>query len=209
MKKTFSYLALGDSYTIGEAVEQQESFPHQLAAILNERGLAVSSPKIIAKTGWTTGELKHAIQQEQLSETFDLVTLLIGVNNQYRGYSPDAYRKEFADLLRMAIGFARGDKQHVVVISIPDWGVTEFAQQSGRNLETISREVALFNEIKRQETQLQQVAYVDITPISQEAIYKPLLIACDGLHPSERMYAQWAKLIAEKIVTSGMLGIQA
>lgn len=196
-KKT--YLALGDSYTIGEAVEQEESFPFQLTRLLNDTGHQFEQPKVIAKTGWTTDELRHAIQQEQITETFDLVTLLIGVNNQYRGYSQETYRAEFAELLETAISFAAGKKENVYVVSIPDWGVTEFAKNSGRDLKTISDEIDAFNRINEQETAAQNVTYVDITPGSRQAIKKQNLIASDGLHPSGKMYAEWATLIAEKI----------
>ncbi|MGE6218555.1 SGNH/GDSL hydrolase family protein [Nubsella zeaxanthinifaciens] len=199
MTKQLSYLALGDSYTIGEAVEQSASFPHQLVALLKEKGLEVSEPKVIAKTGWTTDELKAAIEQEKINETFDLVTLLIGVNNQYRGYSPEVYKKEFAELLEMAIGFAKGEQQRVYVVSIPDWGVTEFAQQSGRNQQTISEEIDVFNEINKQITVAKQVSYLDITPASREAVNDNSLIAKDGLHPSEKMYQQWAQRLAASI----------
>lgn len=199
MAQQISYLALGDSYTIGEAVEQSASFPHQLVALLKEKGLEVSEPKVIAKTGWTTDELKAAIQQEKINENFDLVTLLIGVNNQYRGYSPEVYKKEFTELLEMAIGFAKGEQQRVYVVSIPDWGVTEFAQQSGRNQQTISEEIDVFNEINKQITVAKQVSYLDITPASREAVNDNSLIAKDGLHPSEKMYQQWAQRLAASI----------
>lgn len=199
MKNKLTYLALGDSYTIGEAIEQSESFPFQLVEILNAQAVQFQNPKVIAKTGWTTDELRHAIQQEQILETFDLVTLLVGVNNQYRGYSQETYRKEFAELLEMAIGFAGGDKSKVYVVSIPDWGVTAFAKQSGRDLKTISNEIDAFNAINRKETEAKQVTYIDITPVSRQAIKKQTLIAGDGLHPSGKMYAEWAKLLAEQI----------
>lgn len=202
MENRLSYLALGDSYTIGEAVEPSNSFPFQLVEILKNKEILFESPKVIAKTGWTTDELRHAIQQEQMVKTFDLVTLLIGVNNQYRGYSPETYRKEFAALLETSIRFAGGDKDKVFVVSIPDWGVTEFAKQSGRELKTISNEIDAFNEINRQETVSRQVSYIDITPISRQAIKKPTLIASDGLHPSKKMYTEWASLLAEKISKS-------
>lgn len=205
MKNKLTYLALGDSYTIGEAVEQSESFPYQLVEILNAQNFQFENPKVIAKTGWTTDELHHAIQQEQVSETFDLVTLLIGVNNQYRGYAQEIYRKEFAELLELAIGFAGGGKNKVYVVSIPDWGVTEFAKQSGRDLQTISNEIDAFNTINRQEAEAKQVTYVDITPISRQAIKKQTLIAGDGLHPSGKMYGEWAKLLAERIDRNGYL----
>ncbi|MDQ8003756.1 MAG: SGNH/GDSL hydrolase family protein [Pedobacter sp.] len=196
-KKT--YLALGDSYTIGEAVEQEESFPFQLTKLLSDGGDAFEQPKVIAKTGWTTDELRHAIQQEQITETFDLVTLLIGVNNQYRGYSQETYRTEFAELLETAISFAAGKKENVYVVSIPDWGVTEFAKNSGRDLQAISDEIDSFNGINRQETEARNVTYVDITPGSRQAIKKQNLIASDGLHPSGKMYSEWAKLLAEEV----------
>lgn len=156
-------------------------------------------PKVIAKTGWTTDELRHAIQQEHITATFDLVTLLIGVNNQYRGYSQETYRTEFAELLQIAIGFAGADQTRVYVVAIPDWGVTEFAKQSGRDLEVISQEIDAFNEINRQEAVKLQVAYVDIAAISRQAIKNNLLIADDGLHPSGEMYAEWAKQLSEAI----------
>jgi lysophospholipase L1-like esterase len=196
-KKT--YLALGDSYTIGEAVEQEESFPFQLTKLLSDGGDEFEQPKVIAKTGWTTDELRHAIQQEQITETFDLVTLLIGVNNQYRGYSQETYRAEFAELLETAISFAAGKKENVYVVSIPDWGVTEFAKNSGRDLQAISDEIDTFNRINRQETEVRNVTYVDLTPGSRQAIKKQNLIAGDGLHPSGKMYAEWAKLLAEEV----------
>lgn len=199
MANSIYYLALGDSYTIGEAVEQQNSFPYQLVAMLNSKEHETAVPKIIAKTGWTTDELKQAIQQEQIAETFGLVTLLIGVNNQYRGYPQDTYRKEFAQLLETAISFAGGKKENVYVVSIPDWGVTKFAKQSGRDLKTISEEIDAFNQINKQETEERKVAYVDITPISRQAVNEQSLIANDGLHPSGKMYGEWAKLIAAEI----------
>ncbi|SOD20207.1 SGNH/GDSL hydrolase family protein [Pedobacter xixiisoli] len=202
MANPLSYLALGDSYTIGEAVEQAASFPFQLVEILKAQGIEIAQPKVVAKTGWTTDELRHAIQQEQIVETFDLVTLLIGVNNQYRGYSQETYRTEFAELLEMAIGFAGGDISKVYMVSIPDWGVTEFAKQSGRDLKTISQEIDVFNEINRQETIAKQVAYIDITAISRQAIKKKTLIADDGLHPSGKMYTEWAKQLADEIRTN-------
>jgi len=197
---TLSYLALGDSYTIGEAVEIHESFPYQLVEVLKAKHLDFAVPKIIAKTGWTTDELRHAILQEQITDTFDLVTLLIGVNNQYRGYSQETYRKEFAELLEMAIGFAGGNKTNVYVVSIPDWGVTEFAKQSGRDLKNISNEIDAFNQINKQETEAKQVSYIDITLGSRQALKKQTLIAQDGLHPSGKMYAEWAQQIAEKLL---------
>ncbi|RZL34474.1 MAG: SGNH/GDSL hydrolase family protein, partial [Pedobacter sp.] len=142
-----TYLALGDSYTIGEAVSEKESFPFQLAAQLRVAGLNVSTPKIVAKTGWTTSELQTAIKAENLTTNYDVVTLLIGVNNQYRSESQAEYKKEFVALLNTAIAFAKGNKKHVFVVSIPDWGVTPFGKASGKSAQTIAKEIDAFNAI--------------------------------------------------------------
>ena len=198
---TLSYLALGDSYTIGEAVSQRESFPFQLASQLRNTGLDFSSsPKIIAKTGWTTDELQAAIKADNtINTTYDVVTLLIGVNNQYRGNSLVTYRKEFKELLQTAINFAGGNKQHVFVVSIPDWGVTPFAKQSGRDPKIIAQEIDSFNAVNKEETLALGITYTDITPASRNANTDPALIAKDGLHPSGKMYADWANALAPKI----------
>jgi len=181
------YLALGDSYTIGESVAPEERFPNQLA-----RTLGIGEPQIIAKTGWTTDELDAAIDAADPKGPFDLVTLLIGVNNQYRGRSADEYRAQFIALLQRAIGFAGGDAKRVIVVSIPDWGVTPFA--ASRDRAKIAREIDQFNAINREEARRAGARYVDITPISRGA--DPALVAADGLHPSGKQYAEWAKAIA-------------
>ena len=180
------YLALGDSYTIGESVAPADRFPHQLARELN-----LGEPQIIAKTGWTTDELNDAIDAANPQGPFDLVTLLIGVNNQYRGRDPDQFRGEFAALLQRAIGFAGGDPKNVVVVSIPDWGVTPFAE--GRDRAKIAAEIDRYNAVNREEAARAGALYVDITPISRSG--DPALVAGDGLHPSGKQYAEWAKLI--------------
>lgn len=193
------YLALGDSYTIGESVDENERWSNQLAAMLetspqlggNEGGIDIDVT-IIARTGWTTSELWDGIQKETLSPPYDMVSLLIGVNNQYRGYDIEEYRTEFIFLLNKAIEYAGGDASKVFVLSIPDWGVTPFAQ--GRDAEKIAGEIDAFNQINREETQKMGIQYVDITPVSRKAVYYPELIAGDGLHPSGKMYAEWAKL---------------
>ncbi|SFG60819.1 SGNH/GDSL hydrolase family protein [Pedobacter insulae] len=187
-----TYLALGDSYTIGEAVSQSESFPYQVAAQLKLQGMNVASPKIIAKTGWTTDELQAAIKAEELTEKFDIVTLLIGVNNQYRGYSKDTYRKEFKELLQTAINFAGGNVNKVFVISIPDWGVTPFGKGSGRDTKLIAEEIDAYNVINKEETLALKVSYTDITPGSRKAATDLSLVATDGLHYSGKMHLQWA-----------------
>ena len=181
-------LALGDSYTIGESVTPVENFANQLAAALR-----VAQPRIVAKTGWTTDELDKAIDAASLPNRFDLVTLLIGVNNQYRGRDADEYRVQFAALLKRAIGFAGGRPARVIVVSIPDWGVTPFA--AGRDRAKIAAEIDRFNAINREETLRAGAHYADITAISRRAANDPSLLAADGLHPSGRMYAQWVAVI--------------
>jgi lysophospholipase L1-like esterase len=181
------YLALGDSYTIGESVPASERFPVQLA-----RQLGIGEPQIIAKTGWTTDELNAAIDAANPQGPFDLVTLLIGVNNQYRGRDAEQYRGEFAALLQRAIGFAGGDAKKVIVVSIPDWGVTPFAE--GRDRAKIAAEIDRYNAINREEAQRAGAKYVDITPISRGS--DPSLVAADGLHPSGAQYALWVQAIS-------------
>lgn len=187
----FRYLALGDSYTIGESVEEGERFPNQLAALLANEGITVEV-KTIARTGWTTDELWQGIQAETLSPPYDMVSLLIGVNNQYRGRSIEEYREGFVFLLNKAIEYAGGNIRHIIVFSIPDWGVTPFAY--GRDTTKIAAEIDAFNQVNLEESQKAGVHYVDVTPISRLALNDKGLIASDGLHPSGSMYAQWAQL---------------
>lgn len=182
------YLALGDSYTIGESVAENERWSNQLATLLG----ADIEVQIIARTGWTTSELWEGIQAQGVNPPYDMVSLLIGVNNQYRGYDIEEYRTEFIFLLNKAIEYAGGDNQKVFVLSIPDWGVTPFA--NGRDAEKIASEIDAFNKVNKDESEKAGVAYVDITPVSREAVNDATLIAGDGLHPSGKMYAQWAKL---------------
>jgi len=184
------FLALGDSYTIGESVAVADRWPNQLARTLRSRGLAIADPEIIAKTGWTTDELSSAIDAANPHGSYSLVTLLIGVNNQYRGRDAGQYRKEFAALLQRAIGFAGGNAKRVVVVSIPDWGVTLFAE--GRDRAKIAAEIDRFNAIAAEETKRAGSKYADITPVSRK---NPTLVGPDGLHPSATMYAQWVSVI--------------
>lgn len=197
---TKSYLALGDSYTIGESVLPQESFPFQLQSLLKAQKTDVSSPRIIATTGWTTDELQSAIKQADVKVKYDFVTLLIGVNNQYRGYPIDTYKKEFSILLQTAIAFADGKKDHVFVISIPDWGVTPFGKSSGKDVNSIAKEIDAFNEVNQSITLAAGVSYTDITPASRNAAIDLGLVAKDGLHPSSKMYAIWAAELSPKVL---------
>ena len=186
-------LALGDSYTIGESVPVDERWPVQLAAALRERGLTVDDPQIIAKTGWTTDELTAAIDAAKPKGPFDLVTLLIGVNNQYRGRDVEQYRGEFAELLQAAIAFAGGDVRRVIVVSIPDWGVTPFAE--GRDRAAIAAAIDRYNAVNREETLRAGSRYVDITAGSRRAATEPSLTAGDRLHPSGVMYREWTSAV--------------
>lgn len=199
-KNKISYLAIGDSYTIGEAVPLQGSFPYQLTAILKDSGLDVGTPHIIAKTGWTTSELQEAIKKANLNEQFTVVTLLIGVNNQYRGESKEKYRKEFKELLQTALGFANGNKAGVFVVSIPDWGLTPYGLESGRDISTVSSDIDAFNAINKEETLSQGISYTDITPGSRLVVSDKELVASDGLHPSAKMYQEWAVQLAPALI---------
>jgi lysophospholipase L1-like esterase len=182
------FLALGDSYTIGEAVSPEERWP----ALLAQR-LALAEPLIIARTGWSTDELSAAIDEAKPAGPFDLVSLLIGVNNQYRGRDAESYRAEFSDLLRRAIRFGGGRPRRVVVVSIPDWGVTPFA--ADRDAAQIAADIDRFNAVNREEAERAGTHYADIVSISREARTDPSLIASDGLHPSAAMYRRWVGII--------------
>jgi len=187
-----SYLALGDSYTIGEAVAVEGRWPHQLAAALRAQGVDLADPQTIATTGWTTDELDAGIDAAAPQGPFAFVTLLIGVNNQYRGRPLNEYRHQFEALLQRAIGFAGGDAARVLVLSFPDWGATPFGAGSGRDLARIGIETDEFNGAAKVISTQQGVAFVDITDISRAHGADPTMIAEDGLHPSTRMYALWA-----------------
>ena len=189
------FLALGDSYTIGESVPEEERWPNQLAKLLAKQGIE-SDVTIIARTSWTTDELWRGIQAQEIEPPYDLVSLLIGVNNQYRGYDVQEYREQFVFLLNHAIEYAGGDPNRVIVLSIPDWGVTPFA--SDRDPEQIARGIDQFNLVNREESENAGVHYVDVTPFSREAANDTALTAYDGLHPSGQMYAQWAELVFPK-----------
>lgn len=192
-QKQLRYLALGDSYTVGESVAESERWPVQLANALSKAGISMSAPQIIATTGWTTSELSEGIAKADPQGPYDLVSLLIGVNNQYRGWSLEEYKEQFAGLLTQAIDFADGETLRVFVVSIPDWGVTPFA--AGRNQEKIASEIDAFNAAARTIAEERGVAFVDITSGSRLAASDASLVAGDGLHPSGKMYAQWVEQI--------------
>lgn len=195
-----TYLALGDSYTIGEGLPLYESFPYQLVHLLRKAGHAFHAPEIVAKTGWTTSELQTAIVQTPFQQQYDLVTLLIGVNNQYRGESLNQYAREFEQLLEMAIGFAGNTPRAVAVLSIPDWGVTPFAgyDKHGRSRQQISDEIDAYNNRNKAITAWYEgVWYIDITTSTRAAVTDHSLLAADQLHPSGKEYQKWAEKVKQ------------
>ncbi len=194
---TFTYLALGDSYTIGESVDLDKNFPNQLVTALKNDSTSIEQAKIIAKTGWTTDDLISAIKTSELKSKYDFVTLLIGVNNQYRGYDIEIYKLEFRQLLQTAIAKVGGNPQKVFVLSIPDYGVTPFAQNSDR--EKIGKEIDQYNQIALDISKELKANYLDITPISRLAKNDNLLIANDGLHPSAKMYQLWVAELVKQV----------
>jgi lysophospholipase L1-like esterase len=190
---SLSFLALGDSYTIGEGVDPDLRWPVQLARRLREEGLPVEDPLLIAQTGWTTDELEVALEASAPRGPFHLVSLLIGVNDQYRGREVREYRRQFSPLLSRAVGLADGDPRRVVVLSIPDWGVMPFAE--GRVREDIAREIDAFNQENRDESSMQGVHYLDVTRISREVGPDQNLVAEDGLHPGAAQYGRWVEAV--------------
>ncbi len=194
-----SFLALGDSYTIGEAVAEYERWPSQLVERLRKEEIPIEDPRIIATTGWTTDELIEGIEKTGVKRTYDLVTLLIGVNNQYRNYPVDQYEKEFEELLINSIRYAAGISENVFVISIPDYGFTRFAKEKGLDESKIASELDTYNSIARKITASKNASFIDITPGSKNAKLDQSLIAKDGLHPSAQMYTGWVDVMYNSI----------
>lgn len=197
------FLALGDSYTIGQSVTAGQRWPAQFAAALSNSGYAVDEVKIIAQTGWRTDDLQRAIQQQQPLTGFNLVSLLIGVNNQFQGGSIQTYAQQFEDLLRAAISFAGNIPEHVFVLSIPDYAYTPYGKQNA----AISNQIDQFNAVNKSITENYKVRYIDITPISRNGINQPELVATDGLHPSGIMYGLWVQEIMKSVEKE--LGIES
>ena len=193
-KHMYTYLALGDSYTIGEQVPMHDNFPHQAVQLLRQQHLDVADPMIIATTGWTTDELSAAIGEHNLHETFSFVTLLIGVNNQYRGRSLDNYKQEFLQLLNHAIAFADGRANHVIVLSIPDWGATPFAE--GRDHQKVAKEIDDYNAACKLIALDHKCQYIEITESTRDHGMVREYLAGDGLHPSAKEYTIWAERLA-------------
>lgn len=188
-----TYLALGDSYTIGESVSESERWPVQLAAKMTEKGISMTDPKIIATTGWRTDQLKAAIEgDKELAESYDMVSLLIGVNNQYQGKSVESFAPEFEELLQMAIKLAGDDASSVFVVSIPDYGKTPFGAAKEQQIE---KELDAYNKVSKAICRKYKVKYFNITPGSRRAKTDPELIASDNLHPSGKMYREWVAAV--------------
>lgn len=185
-------LSLGDSYTIGESVEEGQRWPNQLVQRLETEGIVFAPPTIVAKTGWTTDELLEGIARTALRKDYDFVSLMIGVNNQYRGRPIENFRAEFGQLLALALDKVSGQPHRIFVLSIPDWGVTPFAQE--RDSAQIATEIDAFNAAIAAICAVNKVAYVDVTSISRSADSSQFL-APDGLHPSGKMYALWVDAV--------------
>lgn len=189
-----SYLALGDSYTCGEGVAQDGCWPSQLAAALRAEGVPLADPRIIASTGWTTDELEWGIDAAEPLGNWDFVSLLIGVNNQYRNRSAVDYAEGFRTLLSRSLKHADGRAGRVLVLSIPDWSVTPFARSDTRDAATIAGEIDAFNAAAQQACAQHAVAFVDVTAVSRERGAEPAMLVADGLHPAAAMYAEWTRL---------------
>lgn len=194
----YSYLALGDSYTIGEQVPFAENFPNQAVQILRKSGLAFFAAEIIATTGWTTDELSNAIENTTTLENYDIVSLLIGVNNQYRGRSTTEFKIEFEHLLQKAIQFSGNRPHRVVVLSIPDWGVTPFAE--GKDRKQIAEEIDLYNDICKTSAAAFKAHFINITASQRQDGCKTEFLAPDGLHPSGKEYKKWAAELSDAIL---------
>jgi acyl-CoA thioesterase I len=193
-----TYLALGDSYTFGQSVQENRRLPVQVSEQLSALWVKVAAPEIIAQSGWTTGDLLNRLRNAPPRfSNYNIVTLLIGVNNQYQGASQEQYRSEFTDLVTKAIGYAGNISNRVFVLSIPDWSVMPFAANRNRNL--ISKQVDSFNVINKEISFQKKVHYTDVTELSRLAVSDASLIADDGLHPSAEQYRLWANRLVPTI----------
>ena len=192
-----SYLALGDSYTIGESVEPSLRWPVQLVEELRDRGVPIDYPRIIARTGWTTQDLLNAMDEQLNEEKYDLVSVLIGVNNQYQGKSIEAYEEDLREIFQRAISHSKRGKEGVFAVSIPDYGATPFGAS---NSEEIAQEIKAFNEVFKKVASEYGIDFYDITPISKQAREDESLVATDGLHPSGKMYTLWVEEILDRVV---------
>jgi len=205
LKEPVKFLALGDSYTIGQSVSQSGRWPVQLMDSLDARGIKTGELRIIAKTGWRTDNLMQMIQDQDPPKDYNLVSLLIGVNDQYQGYDTDWYEPRFTELLQKAIELAGGDKTSVFVLSIPDYAYTPFGQQS--NPSAITEDINAFNSMNRTITENLGIGYIDITPISRLGLDNTDLVASDGLHQSALMYSQWVDLVLNELLVPEIISM--
>ncbi len=189
----FRFLALGDSYTAGEGVKPKDRWPDQLARLLIGAGCPVEKPRVVARTGWTTADLIEGVRQASITGFFDMVTLLIGVNNQYQGLPVADYEDEFRVLLDQAVRYAQGHPERVLILSIPDWGKTPFAVDNSSS--QITLDIDAFNRVNQKFANKGGHPYLDITPLSRSLAANDHMLVADGLHPSKVQYAQWAELI--------------
>ncbi|WP_454803575.1 SGNH/GDSL hydrolase family protein [Mucilaginibacter phyllosphaerae] len=194
---SLKYLAMGDSYTVGRFVPTEQSFPYQLVVSLKSKGINIATPVVLAQNGWRTDELLKGIGDPAQHGTFDVVTLLIGVNNQYQQKSHDTYQTEFTQILNAAIMMAKDNPQHVFVLSIPDWGSTPFA--NGRNLDKIAAEIDEYNLINKAITNAAKAHYINLTGLSRTDGTNADLVTTDRLHPSAKMYGWWVDKIAKEV----------
>nr|WP_298931092.1 SGNH/GDSL hydrolase family protein [uncultured Allomuricauda sp.] len=195
--ESISFLALGDSYTAATSESTINSWPEQLVQILKKKGTSVNTPEILAKAGWTSTDLLKTIESQQLAPSYGLVSLLIGVNNQYKGKDINIFKEEFPKLLDTSIALAQNNPKNVFVLSIPDWSVTPFARL--RDKKKIVKELNNYNTIIEEEAKKRNVMFIEITQSSRNAAVNPSLIASDSLHPSKKMYKIWAKKISKKL----------
>ncbi|MEO7977368.1 SGNH/GDSL hydrolase family protein [Flavobacterium sp.] len=204
--KTINYLALGDSYTIGQNVCETCRFPEQLKSKLATLYPKSSfTLKIIATTGWTTSNLISAIKSQNPESKYDLVTLLIGVNNQYQGVPFSVYQKEFPELISKAITLAKGNKKNVVVLSIPDYAYTSYGNNMSLNQsEKITKEINEYNSFAENYCKSNGIVFVGITDITRQGLINPNLVASDGLHPSESAYM----LFVERMLPNVKVALQ-
>ena len=199
-EKKQSYLALGDNYTIGEAVSNNDSWPMQLVKALEEENILIDKPKVIAQTGWTTVDLKKGIDEAVLNYPYDWISLLIGVNNQYQGKNIGVFKADLEQLISQSILFAGNKKNRLFVISIPDWGKMSFAKNQER--EKITTEIDNYNQVIYEVCSRKEVAFIDITRISRTLVSNPHFIASNSLHPSKSQYAKWVEEIIPFFINS-------
>lgn len=193
-KHYYTYLALGDSYTIGESVPLHESFPYQTVQLIRKAGYPFHAPEIVAKTGWTSAELAEYLLHTMLNESYDFVSLLVGVNNQYRGLPITDFETDFTFLLHKAIHLAGNKADHVMVLSIPDWGQTPFAAE--KDTVTIHTEIDKFNQVCASISKENKVHFIDITADTRQVAHDKSLLASDQLHYSGKAHAVWAAKVA-------------